>query len=435
MKKIFCLLLIACLLLCGCGKRQDAPKAAEAPAQESSTSILLQGESAEIRGGGAKAEGSVVTVSTVGSYRLSGELNNGQIVVDTGEDAVDVTLILDGVTVNNPNGPALWVKQAKNVHVELAAGSENLLVSGTEADAATLDDSRSGGAVFSEDDLIFEGEGSLTVRGYLNNGITCKDDLKIKSGRLDVLGANNGLRASESVTVSGGEISVTAGNDGLKTSSAEKEGKGYIEISGGSLTVRSGGDAIDAVTELRISGGEIRTETRQDLVGANSRKGLKADQLVEISGGTLALTADEDAIHCDRQVRMSGGEAELLATTGIQAGVSGSGEGDILLAGGTLRIAAVKQALKAEGAIFANNELLALCTSDKQADPHEGGQAWVRCSVNGSAGEEVRVGMGTESFSSPLNFKIVLYTSASLEVGENVGITVGEQSYTAAARG
>ena len=100
MKKTFCLLLIACLLLCGCGKSQDAPQAAEAPAQESSTSIFLQGESAEIRGGGARAEGSVVTVSTVGSYRLSGELNNGQIVVDTGEDAVDVTLILDGVTVS-----------------------------------------------------------------------------------------------------------------------------------------------------------------------------------------------------------------------------------------------------------------------------------------------------------------------------------------------
>ena len=435
MKKTFCLLLIACLLLRGCGKSQDAPGAAEAPTQESSTSILLQGESAEIRGSGAKAEGSVVTVSTVGSYRLSGELNNGQIVVDTGESAVDVTLILDGVSVSNPAGPALWVRQAKNVHVQLAAGSENLLVSGTEADAAALDDSRSGAALFAEDDLFLEGEGSLTVRGYLNNGIACKDDLKIKGGRLDVLGANNGLRASESLTVSGGELSVTAGNDGLKTSSADKEGKGYIEISGGSLTVRSGGDAVDAVTELRISGGEIRTETRQDQLGSASRKGLKADQLVEISGGTLTLSADEDAIHSDGQVRMSGGEAVILATTGIQAGVTGSGAGDILLSGGTLRIAAVKQALKAEGAISANNELLALCSSDKQADPQAGGQAWVRCSVNGSAGDVVRVGTGEEGFSSPLSFKLVLYSSASLEPGESVSITVGEQSHSAAARG
>lgn len=433
MKKILCLVLIACLLLAGCGTTKSEPAASGASGTEKAVAIVLKGDSAEIRGGGAKAEGNTVTVGAVGEYRLSGELN-GQIVVDTGEDAVDVTLILDGAQITNPEGPAIWVKQAKNVHVQLAAGSENLLVSGTEADLASYDDTRSGAALFSEDDLILEGEGSLTVHGYLNNGVTCKDDLKILGGALEVLSANNGIRASESITVSGGSIAVLSGNDGLKTSSDAKEGKGYIEISGGTIAVQSGGDAVTAMTELRISGGTIRTASRQDRITTGSRKGLKAGQLLDISGGVLEITADEDGLHCDGEVRMSGGDVRILATTGIQAGVRDSGEGDILLSGGTLFIAAVKQALKAEGNLFCNNELLALCGSDKQADPHEGGQAWLRVSVDGSQGDEVRIGMGTETQTAPLSFRILLYSSASLQQGDSVSLSVGSRDYTAAAR-
>ena len=265
MKKIIGMVLCLCLLLCACGKQTPGAAQASTAAESSGseTAIVLKGDTAELRGGGAKAEGSTVTVGAVGEYRVSGTLDNGQIVVDTGEDKVDVTLILDGAQITNLSGPAIWVRQAKNVHVRLAAGSENLLLSGTEADMAGVDESRSGAALFSEDDLVLEGEGRLTVRGYLNNGITCKDDLKIKGGQIEVLGANNGVRASESIEVRGGETTVRAGNDGLKTSSADKEGKGYIEISGGLVSVSSAGDAIDAITELRVSGGEIRTETRR----------------------------------------------------------------------------------------------------------------------------------------------------------------------------
>ena len=436
MKKTLMLLLcLGVLLLAACGQAGGAEKSAEeaAPA-DSGTSVVLTGDGAQIRGGGVKAEGGTVTVSAVGEYRISGTLSDGQIIVDTGEDAMEVTLILEGVSVTNPQGPALWVKQAKKVTLRLADGSENLLVSGTEADLASYDDTRSGAALYAEDDLSVEGGGSLTVRGYLNNGVTCKDDVKIKGGSLDVLGANNGVRASESVTVSGGELRIVSGNDGLKTSSAEKAGKGFIEISGGSLSISSGGDAVAAVTELRISGGELKAETRQDLVGTNSRKGLKAGTLVEISGGTLTISADEDGIHCDGSVRMSGGEASIVASTGIQAGVKDSGEGDILLSGGRLFVAAVKQGLKAEGSLAADNELLALCGSEKQAEPLAGSQAWIRALVSGNAGDEVRVGASGASVTAPLKFKLLLFSSAELTQGGKTEVSVAGHSYQLTAR-
>ena len=434
-KALILFLLLSVLLLAACGQEGGAAESgAEASSADTAASVVLTGDGAQIRGGGVKAEGGTVTVGAVGEYRVSGTLGEGQIIVDTGEDAMEVTLIFDGVSVTNPDGPALWIKQAKKVKLLLSEGSENLLVSGTEADLAAFDDTRSGAALYAEDDLNIDGAGRLTVRGYRNNGITCKDDLKIKGGSLDVLGANPGVRASESVTVSGGELRILSGNDGLKTSSAAKEGKGFIEISGGSLSVSSGGDAVYAVTELRISGGEVKTETRQDLVGTHSRKGLKAGTLVEISGGTLSISADEDGIHCDGSVRMSGGTVSIVASTGIQAGIKGSGEGDILLSGGSLFAAALKQGLKAEGSLFANNELLALCGSDKQAEPREGGQAWIRALVNGSAGDEIRIGPGTGSVTAPLKFRLLLLSSAELTQGEKTEVSIAGHSYQLTAR-
>ena len=441
MKKTLALLLcLGALLLAACGQAGGAEKSAaeksavEAAPVDSGTSVVLSEEGAQIRGGGVKAEGGTVTVGAVGEYRISGTLSDGQIIVDTGEDAMEVTLILEGVSVTNPQGPALWVKQAKKLTLQLADGSENLLVSGTEADLASYDDTRSGAALYAEDDLSVEGGGSLTVRGYLNNGVTCKDDVKIKGGSLDVLGANNGVRAAESVTVSGGQLRIVSGNDGLKTSSAEKAGKGFIEISGGSLSISSGGDAVAAITELRISGGELKAETRQDLVSTSSRKGLKAGTLVEISGGTLTISADEDGIHCDGSVRMSGGEASIVASTGIQAGVKDSGEGDILLSGGSLFVAAVKQGLKAEGSLAAGNELLALCGSEKQAEPLAGGQAWIRALVSGNAGDEVRVGASGASVTAPLKFRLLLLSSGELTQGEKTEVSVAGHSYQLTAR-
>lgn len=436
MKKALILLLcLSVLLLAACGQEGGAAKSgAEASAADAAASVVLSGDGVQIRGGGVKAEGGTVTVGTVGEYRISGTLDAGQIVVDTGEDAMEVTLIFEGVSVTNPDGPALWIKQAKKVHLQLAEGSQNLLVSGTEADLASYDDTRSGAALFAEDDLTIEGGGSLAVRGYLNNGVTCKDDLKIKGGSIDVLGANNGVRASESVTVSGGALRIVSGNDGLKTSSAQKEGKGFIEVTGGSISVSSGGDAVDAVTELRISGGELKTETRQDLVGTHSRKGLKAGTLVEISGGTLTVSADEDGVHCDGSVRMSGGEMSVVASTGIQAGVKDSGEGDIRLSGGSLFIAALKQGLKAEGGLVVNNELLALCGSEKQAEPGESAQGWIRALVSGNAGDEIRIGENGEGVTAPLKFRLLLLSSAELTQGEKTEISVAGHSYQLTAR-
>ena len=264
MKRLISILLLAAVLLtltaCGTTKAQTpaAEQPAEAPetaaVEDSATVIALGGSGADISGGGAKAQDGTVTISAVGIYTLSGKLE-GQVVVDTGDDAMNVTLVLDGADISNSAGPALLIRQAKNLHLQLKG--ENRLCSGTRADLAKYDGTASGAALFSEDDLDIEGEGSLEILGYLNNGITCKDDLDINSGTIAVTAANNGIRASESVEIKAGSITVSAGNDGVKTSSAKKEGKGYVDVSGGTLRIASSGDGISAASDLTLSGGSI----------------------------------------------------------------------------------------------------------------------------------------------------------------------------------
>ena len=290
MKRFFSVILSAAVLLtlsaCG-GQTAGTPAAAQtagtsaaAPA-DSSTVITLSGSGADIAGGGARVQDSTVTISAVGTYTLSGTLAEGQVIVDTGDDAMDVTLILDGADISNSAGPAIWIRQAKNLRLQLRG--ENRLCSGTRADLAAFDGTASGAALFAEDDLDIEGEGSLEILGYLNNGITCKDDLDINSGTLTVTAANNGIRGSESVEIKGGTVTVTAGNDGVKATSAKKEGKGFVEVSGGSLRIDSAGDGISAVSDLTLSGGSIVIMAEKQALQAEGALRLGSCQLRALS--------------------------------------------------------------------------------------------------------------------------------------------------------
>lgn len=325
MKKILSVLLIlACLLaLSACGgdspaapavseQAEAAPETA-APA-DSGTVITLTGGGAEIAGGGARVQGGTVTISAVGTYTLSGKLDEGQIIVDTGDDAMDVTLVLDGASISNSAGPAIQILQAKNLRLQLRG--ENRLQSGVRTDMASFDGTASGAALFSEDDLDIEGEGSLEILGYLNNGITCKDDLDINSGTITVTAANNGIRGSESVEIKGGTVTVSCGNDGVKASSAKKEGKGYVEVKGGTLNIVSDGDGISAASDLSISGGSVVIVADKQALQAAGALRLGACELRALSDSrnqAEPASSDTPYLFCP----MTGSDGDTLSFGGV----------------------------------------------------------------------------------------------------------------------
>ena len=425
MKKLIPLLLILALLLAACsmGSGETAAEEnspAEVPADR--TVITFNGTDVSIRGGGARDEGAYVVISAGGVYEITGVSSEKSLVVNTGDDPMDVTLILNNVQITSLAEPCIRVDQAKQFRLQLAPGSQNKLIWGTEDMLQSPDPNAAGAALYSADDMDIEGEGALTVYGYRNNGIGCKNDLDLNSGTITVVAANNGIKGNDSVQIKGGVIAVNALGDGVKSSTTDKEGKGYVEISGGVVTVESMGDGVQAATELRVTGGSISVTTRGDGL-EDSSKALKAEQRVLISAGVLVLDTLEDGVRAvSGDVEISGGTLDILALgDGICAGEKSSGLGEVRISGGALTIHAGKQAVKARGSFTAaGGSLFALCGSDKQAGPT--GCAFLLCGVSGPQSDSVSVGeLG--SIEARLSYKCLLVLDERLSAGAEIPVT------------
>lgn len=136
------------------------------------------GESVTIQGAGAWFENGCLSVTEGGIYNLSGTLSDGMIYVSSDEP---VKLVLNGVSVNNPNGAALFCADGQ-LTVEAANGTENSFSDGEytyERDFESKSDSEPSAAIFAKDDLEISGSGKLTVTSGENNGIVCKDALSV----------------------------------------------------------------------------------------------------------------------------------------------------------------------------------------------------------------------------------------------------------------
>ena len=335
-----------------------------------------------------RIDGQTVTITQAGTYQIAGTLDDGALIVESAENA-KITLVLGGVSIKNSTGAAIQIATADDVTIELAEGTTNVLQSGEEVDIATATESEeaSGGALQSKVDLKIKGKGSLTVLGYLNNGIHCTKDLKIKNGNISVTALGHGIKGKNSVTVSGGTVTVTSGKDGITSDETENEEKGFVTIEDGEIIITSAGDGVSAETTLTVTGGVIsiisgggsanaqqKTDNMRDWWdfdnsasddNSASCKGLKAGKALVISGGSITIDAQDDALHTDGDMTISGGEC-ILSTgdDGAHAALSmtvldgkitvltsyeGLEANQITLAGGELDITASDDGINANG--------------------------------------------------------------------------------------
>lgn len=351
-------------------------------------SITLSPDGSKSTDASVRIDGQTVTITQAGTYQIAGTLDDGALIVESGENA-KITLVLGGVSIKNSTGAAIQISTADDVTIELSEGTTNVLQSGEEVDIATATESEeaSGGALQSKADLKIKGKGSLTVLGYLNNGIHCTKDLKIKNGNISVTALGHGIKGKNSVTVSGGTVTVTSGKDGITSDETENEEKGFVTIEDGEIIITSAGDGVSAETTLTVTGGVIsiisgggsanaqqKTDNMRDWWdfdnsasddNSASCKGLKAGKALVISGGSITIDAQDDALHTDGDMTISGGEC-ILSTgdDGAHAALSltvldgkitvltsyeGLEANQITLAGGELDITASDDGINANG--------------------------------------------------------------------------------------
>lgn len=116
------------------------------------TTITLSGSSATSNStSGVTIDGSTVTITAAGTYVVSGTLSDGQIIVEA-TSADKVQIVLNGVTITNDDGPAIYVKQADKVFITLANGSQNVLKDGGTYTLESGEDEPDA-VIFSKDDL------------------------------------------------------------------------------------------------------------------------------------------------------------------------------------------------------------------------------------------------------------------------------------------
>ena len=256
--------------------------------------IKLNGSSADIDGDGASADGSVITITSEGVYRITGTLENGQIVVDAKGEKVQ--LVLDGAEIICKDASPVKILNADKTFITLENGSVNSLTDKSSEDKS--DDSPNAG-LFSKDSLTINGEGSLVVTSENNDGIRCKDDVVITGGEITIDAESNGIKVKDYIAAESAKVTVTSGNDGIRASNAKDESLGFIYIASGSFDVTSGGDGFSAASTFYSENGDINIvagggNTKSNKEHSDDFGGFGGGMRGDFSGKPGELPTDEN---------------------------------------------------------------------------------------------------------------------------------------------
>ncbi len=329
------------------------------------THITLAGTSAQVDGNGAEASAGVITITSGGTFVLSGSLDDGRVIVHAGGE--DVMLVLDGASIACSYGSPLYIYQCSSATVHLMEGTENTLADGenyTFADSlSSAAEEEPNACLYSKSDLLLQGSGALNVVANYQNGITSKDTLEIYDAVLTVTAVNHGINGKDSNTIDSATISVTCGGDAIRSSNDSDSNLGWIRISNSTLALTSGEDGIQAETELTLAssscsitaGGGSAVRPEED----GSAKGIKAGTLLSLSGGVYTLDCSDDALHANGDLTISGGSFTI--STGDDAVHA---DGTLTVSGGQLWVLKAYEGLEGTCVNITGGEIDVVCSDD-----------------------------------------------------------------------
>ena len=362
MKKLLIPLLIAgSLLTCSCSTQVDntteptAPSASEpiavAPADmftqrdlddsfhpSDCITISLEGNAPVCDHPNVQISGNTLTIKKEATYLITGSWEDGIIVIDA-EESAKPRLVLRNASITSSTDAPLQILNADKVFITLAQGTDNALING-----GSLSD-QADGAVFSQQDLTFNGSGSLTVTSPAGHGIVCKDDLVFTGGSYTITSASHGCDANDSVRITNAQLTMDTGKDGIHCENSDAA-QGFVYAEQCTLQLNAQGDGISAGAFLQLqncsysitAGGGSENGTKEhsdgwgDFMGggpggrpprprstaasdtedSTSMKGLKSDGPVTISGGSFTMDTADDALH-GSTVDIQGGSFQIAS--------------------------------------------------------------------------------------------------------------------------
>ncbi|MBR3970130.1 MAG: carbohydrate-binding domain-containing protein [Ruminococcus sp.] len=388
--------------------------------------IKLDGDSVDAQGDGISVDGCAVTIFKEGIYRISGRLDDGQIIVNAPK--AKVQLVLDNADITCKNSAPVYGADSDKIFVTLAENSVNTLTDGTSYSFADEQNSEPDACIFSCDSITLNGSGSLGINANFADGIHSKDDIVITGGNITINSAEDGIKGKDYTAINGGKIDIKSGQDGIKSTETDDTAYGFVYINGGDISIDAVNDGIQAETDAVIHGGDVNIisgggyenavpkqndmgfggrdfggmvtpggfggaipqQTAYLLEGeddsaavSDSTKGIKGGSSVEISGGNITVDSADDAIHSNKNITINGAVSQLLAGgDGIHA------DSTIDISGGTVSIEKSYEGI--EGAVInISGGEVSLVSSDD--------------GFNATDGTTSQGGMGTYSHGVELN--------------------------------
>jgi uncharacterized protein YjdB len=219
--------------------------------------------------------GGQVTIRYNGSefvaYKLTGSTSNGFFKLYSSKKQA---IWLSGVSITNSSGAAINNQSGKRTFVYV--DGSNSLGDGSSASYSSGSEDMKG-VLFSEGQLLFSGNGSLTVNANNSkskNGIVSDDYVRFMSSPSITVNcgqsAGNGVKVNDYVKINSGTLNIS-------TKAAMRKGitsDNYVLVEGGTTTITvSGGVAYDS------EDGEYKGSA-----------GIKADNYFGMKGGRLTIT-------------------------------------------------------------------------------------------------------------------------------------------------
>jgi len=395
-----------------------------------STEISMNGSSAKISGSGAEYKDGKVVISKAGTYVFSGELTDGQIMIDAEKEAV-VHIVLNGAKITSSTSAAIYAtKNAKKVIVTLADNTVNELADAKEYTYENADDEEPDAALFVKNDLTFNGGGTLKITAN-KKAVHTKDSLVILGGAYEISSADDCFKGKDAITAEGGifDLTVTDTEEGKGMTS-----EGSVKLYGGTMNIEDSNEGLEGLT-VEIYDGSYYIKAEDD--GINGREkfdetGMTSQQVeqkkmqndekvkVVIAGGLVQVDAKGDGIDSNGSLSLEGGEVYISGPTSNGDGsLDFNGTGTI--SGGTFLAAGSSGMVQTLNDTSTQNNINVYYDSAMEADS--------KISVTDADGKEI------VSWTPPKKYQCVQISSPDLKTGETYTITAGTDTQQATISG
>ena len=307
-----------------------------------------------------KISGNQITITAGGTYRLTGKLSDGQVLVESADDSV-VQLILNGVEIHSNTSAPLYIKTAEKTVVILADGTQNLLTDSTNYVFTSADEDEPKATLFSNDDLTIYGAGMLTLVGQYNDAISTDDGLLISAANIFIQAVDDGIRGKDYLVIRDTTLEVVSGGDGLKSDNDDAEKLGQIQISNTTLKISSVGDAISAEGAVAILSGDFTLNTGDSSFDSDSMsaKAIKGLASVVIEGGWFVIDAADDALHSNGDITVNDGTFTIATgDDGLHADLT------LTISAGTIDITECYEGLESQVVTINGGEISLFASDD-----------------------------------------------------------------------